>query len=268
MNNKFFYYYLAAHLVVFSLLLGLVADAFTVLSGGGISVPTTNDSRAIVGNGVIDGVIANAATIAYLEQAKRTAGGCEMWNTDDYYRIKTWGRATTTYNLTPDTANCYCPSGFTKILISTSTSLVYNVHKPNDEWRSHYESTKNPPNYPICRRIAETDYHPPFAWDRGGCYVYPCSECCCDCDEAIGEESYYNNIISLRDDLQESSKFSYILRNYLFPRVLALDNTAHGCGLISLYHSNYNLFKPITSTNSTWVCVNTSSSSTITGWDN
>lgn len=66
MNKKFFYYYLAVHLVVFSFILGLVVNAFTVLSGGAISVPeVTTDERAVIGNGTIDSYIANATSTAY-----------------------------------------------------------------------------------------------------------------------------------------------------------------------------------------------------------
>lgn len=270
MSKKFFYYYLAAHLVVFSLLLGLVADAFTVLSGGGVSVPdVVSDSRAVVGNGTINSIIANATTTAYLKQAKRVAGGCEKWDSDNYYRLKTWGQATTTYNGVLNTTDCYCPSGFTKILIRTVTSSVQNVHIASYEWRSHYYSTNNPPIYPICGRIAETGNHPLLSSGTGSCYKYGCrdSKCCCTCPEAIAEENYYGQqSMSFKNDLQKSSRFSYILRNYLFPTALAID-LAHGCGLIILHSNNNNLFNPITTTNSTWLCVNTSTSATVTGWD-
>ena len=270
MNKKFFYYYLAVHLVVFSFILGLVVNAFTVLSGGAISVIPVSDERAVIGNGTIDSYIANATSTAYLKQAKRVAGGCEKWESGVYYRLKTWGGATSTYNGVPDTADCYCPDGFSKILIRTSTSSVQNVHNPAGEWRSHYYDTYSPDPYHLCGEQADTATHPLLSSGNSSCYIYPCCppKCCCDCADSIEEERYYQESLSLKNDLQKSSLFSQILHNYLFPNVLAGDAKAHGCGLVILHPSNNDLFRPITTNNSTWLCVNTSTTSTVTGWDN
>jgi|GEM_PF-1776431 len=273
MHQHFLYYYILAHLVLLSFIVGWSVSAFVVLSGGGVSVPDVLlDDRAVVGNNRIDSQIAAATSSAYARQVVRVAGGCEKWDSEYYFRIKTWGQATTTYNGVPATANCYCPSGFSKILIRTSTSSVQNVHKPEYEWRSHYVSTYDPPNYPLCARVADTDSHPLLqVINDGSCYALSCADpkCCCTCDDAIKEERYYDGMVSLlKDDLQKSSIFSQRLRNYLFPSVLAADATAHGCDLIILHSSNNDLYYPIITTNSTWLCVNISTSSTVTGWHN
>jgi len=273
MHQHFLYYYILAHLVLLSFIVGWSVSAFVVLSGGGVSVPDVLlDDRAVVGNNRIDSQIAAATSSAYARQVVRVAGGCEKWDSGGYFRIKTWGQATTTHNGIPDTADCYCPSGFGKILIRTSTSSVQNVHKPEYEWRSYYVSTYDPPNYPLCARVADTDSHPLLqVINDGSCYALSCADpkCCCTCDDAIKEERYYDGMVSLlKDDLQKSSIFSQRLRNYLFPSVLAGDAEAHGCGLIILHSSNNNLYSPIITTNSTWLCVNTSTSNTLTGWHN
>jgi len=271
MHQHFLYYYILAHLVLLSFIVGWSVRAFVVLSGGGVSVPDVPlDDRAVVGNNIIDSQIAAATSSAYARQVVRVAGGCEKWDTEDYFRIRTWGQATTTYNGVPATANCYCPSGFSKILIRTSTSSVQHVYDSSYEWRNYYQSSGNPPNYPLCYRLSDTASHPIVMWGNGSwCYKYSCADpkCCCTCDRAIKEEQYYYGMVSLlKDDLQKSSIFSQTLRNYLFPSVLAADATAHGCHSIIFY--DHDLYLPLTSTNSTWLCVNISTSSTVTGWHN
>lgn len=88
MGKKFIKYYVVGHLVLLSLIGGWSAWSFTVTSGGGIAVSNpVFDPRAIVGNNTINSFIAAATSSAYLRQAKRIAGGCELWLTNDFSRI-------------------------------------------------------------------------------------------------------------------------------------------------------------------------------------
>ncbi|MFA7119515.1 MAG: hypothetical protein WC159_12160, partial [Sphaerochaetaceae bacterium] len=165
-----------------------------------------------------------------------------------------------------NTADCYCPSGSNRVLIRTTNSSVVNVHIAADEWRSHYYSTGNPPIYPLCARTATTSGHPLLVSGNTSCYKYSCAQCCCDCDKAIEEEDFYNNLqsMSFNHELQKSSIFSYILRNYLSPTALAAEDKANGCVLIVLHPWPNDLYEPIATTNKAWLCVKT----TVNGWDN
>lgn len=270
MNNKFFYYYLAAHLVVFSLLLGLVADAFTVLSGGGISVPPTADSRAVVSNGVIDGVIANATTTAYLKQAKRVAGGCQIWDTGTFWRVQRWGNAVSVnYDLS---MTCACPSGFTKVVVSNSSTSTSDVR--SGQWYHHYRGTNTNVNTPTkCTTISPTSNHNEninqVDFHTGDeltnlrhCYKKLCNEVGCDCSKEPNDLKFYTEIMS------RGTFFNYTvaLMNKLVPSARA-EEGALGCGLVMMYQK-FGLPSSQTSNVQTWACVNTSLTTTITGWDN
>ena len=281
MNKKFLYCYLAIFLVAFSLLLGLVADAFTVLSGGGISVPNAiNDPRAVVNNGYINSVIHQATTTLFTKYSKRIAGGCEKWEiTDprynDYFRIRVWGQATTSLNGVSHTANCRCiDNNFAKILVRTTATSVQNIHGNCDGWYSRYKLPPNLSPYeswpPVCVTLNDDQEHRVLGkpYDaRAHCYKYPIL----DCDGPwLEHDRYYLSYQQAQSYLQQSSKFSYILRNYLFPTALAESTVSPlGCGLISLKCvNNMPLYEPVNVAITTWVCVNTSTTSTVTGWDN
>lgn len=272
MNNKFFYYYLAAHLVVFSLLLGLVADAFTVLSGGGISVPPTADSRAVVSNGVINGVIANATTTAYLKQAKRVAGGCEMWESTDFFRINRWGWATSSPNPT-SSMTCNCPTGFTKIQIRSRQEQIADFRTGNwyNRWTNFTGSYGSPTlcsinfNPASAHTGVNSCYYGLYSSEPG--YNKFCVKSLCNfgCDCSKTQPC---------DDQQQQSRANFF--DFVFKTQLAkadddnggcsMGGQPIGCGMVSMCQYN-----PVsvsqTTTITTWLCVNTSTSATVTGWE-
>ena len=103
-----------------------------VLSGGGVSVPdASGDERAVVGNNIIDSRIAAATSSAYARQVVRVAGGCELWESTDFFRMDRWGKATSSPY--PDSSMiCNCPAGFDKVQIRTRQDSIKNFWSDND----------------------------------------------------------------------------------------------------------------------------------------
>jgi len=270
MNKKFFYYYLAVHLVVFSFILGLVVNAFTVLSGGAISVIPVSDERAVIGNGTIDSYIANATSTAYLKQAKRVAGGCEMWESTDFFRIQRWGAATSA-PYASSSMMCYCPSGFDKVEIRTRQENIKDFSSGN--WYNRY-SNWNGIATVRCGSVISTGSHIQVnscahsSYDEAPgynkfCFKALCNDPGCACDKIVPCDTQQ---ISRRDNF-----FDFVFK---IKPVMADINyagcdqgSASGCGFVSMcqYHPlSYSQLTTIT----TWLCVNTSTTSTVTGWDN
>ena len=271
MNKQFFYYYLAVHVVVFSLVLGLVADAFTVLSGGGISVPdVVNDHRAVIGNGTIDGLIAAATTTAYSKQAKRVAGGCEMWESTDFFRINRWGLATSSPNPS-SSMTCNCPTGFTKIQIRNRQEQIADFRTGNwyNRWSNFSGNVSSPTlcsigsNPAAAHTSVNSCSHTVIGPDTGYnkfCVKALCNFGCdctatkpCEGEEMISRGSFFDFIFKVRLARAETGGCS-------------IGGTSVGCGVVIM--CQYQQLAVYQDTDiTTWLCVNTSTSATVTGWD-
>jgi len=269
MNKKFFYYYLAVHLVVFSFILGLVVNAFTVLSGGAISVIPVSDERAVIGNGTIDSYIANATSTAYLKQAKRVAGGCEKWESTDFFRIQRWGAATSA-PYASSSMICNCPSGFTKVQIRTRQEYINDFSSGN--WYNRYSNWSGSSAVrcgsvtPTASHIQVNSCEHSAYGDSPGynkfCFKLLCDDPDCACDKNVPCDTQQ---MSRRDNFFD---FVFKIKPVMAGIYVGCDQgSASGCGFVSMcqYHPlSYSQLTTIT----TWLCVNTSTTSTVTGWDN
>lgn len=271
MGKKFIKYYVVGHLVLLSLIGGWSAWSFTVTSGGGIAVSNpVSDPRAIVGNNTINSFIAAATSSAYLRQAKRIAGGCEMWESTDFFRIDRWGMATSSPNPV-SSMTCNCPVGFTKVQIRTRTENIKSFSSGN--WYNRFSSWSGNHNEPVvCGAVNSTAAHVSVnscsyqVIGLGAGYNKFCFKTLCNqgCDCSSLKPCDDQQVISRHDNF-----FDFVFK--IKPVMAAGDDgciigggTASGCGLVMMcQYDDLAVEQPTDVT--TWLCVNTGTNS-LTGW--
>jgi len=272
MHQHFLYYYILAHLVLLSFIVGWSVRAFVVLSGGGVSVPdASGDERAVVGNNIIDSRIAAATSSAYARQVVRVAGGCELWESTDFFRMDRWGKATSSPY--PDSSMiCNCPAGFDKVQIRTTQDTIQNFASGNWYNRStHFGGNLNSPElctfdpFAAHESVRSCRYNS-IGPDNG--YNKFCVRIRCDegCDCVIGTPCYGTEEITRKNNFFDFA-FKIQPAKADLPLGCSIGMYRVGCGFIlKCQHHDLPVGQPTTIT--TWLCINTSATSTLTGWHN
>lgn len=137
-KSKFFAAYILIHGIILSLVIGMGAAAFSMSVEGLLILPapTTATTSANTRGAMVAKVEAEKDKIK--KRMKPIIGGCEVWTSGGYFRIKRWGRATSTISTSPD---CSCPIGSTKTLLSSTSLPITNLEALSDEWRLKYNVT-------------------------------------------------------------------------------------------------------------------------------
>lgn len=271
-KSQFFSIYVLIHGLVLALVVGMGVAAFSISVEGLLilPVPTTATTSANTRGAMVAKLEAEKDKTK--KEIKQITGGCEIWDTGTFWRVKRWGNAVpVNYDLS---MTCDCPSGFIKVAVGSSSKSISSVQ--NGEWYHHYYSTNTDVNNPTkCTYLSPTsnhnlninqvDFHTgDYMTDRKHCYKLLCGSPGCDCAKEPYDLDYYTTII-----MSKNTFFNYAvaLMNRLIPSTRAKDDTPGGCGLVMMYQ-RMPLIRLQTANIQNWVCVNTNPSSTITGWDN
>ena len=266
-KSSFFSAYVLVHGLILALVVGMAAAAFSMQNGLIIlDTPTDAVTSANTRGSMVGKFEAGKQRVK--RSLKPIAGGCEMWESNDFFRIKRWGTATSSphpkYSMT-----CNCPNGFTKIQIRQRQESIQDFSGINNEWlhkNNNFGINTNQPT--VCGTVPATSDHINVSHNELP-YIYfcvhrLCGQGSCDC---IMSGNECNTI----PELTRGNWFDFMFRNQA---KAATDDCYHtmgkhkvGCGLVLKYQSGP-LTQAQSATVTTWVCVNTSTTSTVTGWDN
>lgn len=269
-KSQFFSIYVLIHGLVLALVIGMGAAAFSMSNGLLIlEAPTTATTSANTRGNLVARLVNGQDQLK--KSLKSVAGGCEMWDTGTFWRVKRWGVATSSpySNLS---MTCSCPTGYTQTSLGTSSISVSDVR--NAQWYHHYYSQNWNVNNPVlCTKLTsvsnhntdinQVDFHvtplqnPDYAaYNLRHCYKALCGGSC-DCSKEPNDLEYYTQMMS-RGVFMD---YTIALMNQLIPPVQA--STALGCGLVMMYQSAA-LPAVQTATVEKWSCV----ANTAPGWDN
>ena len=263
---NFFSIYILINGIVLALVVGMSAAAFSMSPEGLLilEAPTAATTSANTRGAMVAKVEVQKEKTK--KAIKQVAGGCEMWESTDFFRIQRWGAATSA-PYASSSMMCYCPSGFDKVEIRTRQDNIKDFSSGN--WYNRY-SNWNGIATVRCGSVISTGSHIQVnscahsSYDEAPgynkfCFKALCNDPGCACDKIVPCDTQQ---ISRRDNF-----FDFVFK---IKPVMADINyagcdqgSASGCGFVSMcqYH-DLSVSQPTTIT--TWLCV----ASTSPGWDN
>jgi len=276
----FFSIYILINGIVLALVVGMSAAAFSMSPEGLLilEAPTTATTSANTRGAMVAKVEVEKDKIK--KAIKQVAGGCEMWESTDFFRIRRWGAATS-LPYSSSSMICNCPSGFTKIQIRTRQENINDFS--SGDWYNRYSTWDGGTAVP-CGPVTSTASHIQVnscATSSYGQNSYEnkfCFHTACYDGEAYGEGGCNcSTYLECRDrmDIEPVTRrdnfFDFVFR---IKPVMALPcdgpcpdgcsiGGAVGCGPVSMcQYRPLSVSQPTTIT--TWLCV----ASTSPGWDN
>jgi len=223
---NFFSIYILINGIVLALVVGMSAAAFSMSPEGLLilEAPTAATTSANTRGAMVAKVEVEKDKIK--KAIKPVVGGCELWTSGGYFRIKSWGSATSSF--VSSSPNCLCPASSTKILLSSTTMPITNLEYPVDEWRLRYNVTLDQycggyecnTTYivPVCTDIT----NPNEAGGRLGIFANSLISTNTNSTTSPSQFIFYNNQLPPRNNWEQTFGYCY-MNNLNFSSSVGMD---------------------------------------------